>query len=46
MASAVALAPKTVGNVVSNILAKLQLTDRGQAAIVARQAGLGLSDER
>ncbi len=35
------VASKTVSNVVSNILAKLQLTDRSQAAVVARDAGLG-----
>lgn len=39
--SRLALAPKTVANLVSSILTKLQLTDRGQAAIVAREAGLG-----
>ena len=44
VANRLGLAPKTVGNVVSNILTKLQLTDRGQAAIVARQAGLGAPD--
>ncbi len=41
MAAGLGLAPKTVGNVVSNILTKLHLTDRAQAAIVARDAGLG-----
>jgi DNA-binding NarL/FixJ family response regulator len=35
------LAPKTVANMVSSILTKLRLTDRAQAAIVAREAGLG-----
>ncbi len=35
------LAPKTVSNHVSNILTKLQLTDRIQAAVLARDAGLG-----
>jgi DNA-binding NarL/FixJ family response regulator len=35
------LAGKTVSNVVSSILVKLQLTDRTQAAVVAREAGLG-----
>ncbi len=33
--------PKTVSNHVSNILVKLQVTDRTQAAMVAREAGLG-----
>jgi DNA-binding NarL/FixJ family response regulator len=32
---------KTISNHISNILTKLQVTDRTQAAIVARQAGLG-----
>jgi DNA-binding NarL/FixJ family response regulator len=35
------LAPKTVSNHVSSILAKLHLSDRTQAAVVAREAGLG-----
>ncbi len=34
---------KTVSNHVSNILTKLQVADRTQAAFVARQAGLGLT---
>ncbi len=38
------LAPKTVSNHVSSILAKLQLADRAQAAVVARRAGLGRPD--
>ena len=33
--------PKTISNHVSNILTKLQVTDRTQAAMVAREAGLG-----
>ncbi len=33
--------PKTVSNHVSNILVKLQATDRTQAAVIAREAGLG-----
>lgn len=33
--------PKTVSNHVSNILVKLQVTDRAQAAVAARDAGLG-----
>ena len=33
--------PKTISNHVSNILAKLQVTDRTQAAMMAREAGLG-----
>ena len=35
------LSVKTVGNHVSTILAKLGLADRAQAAVVARDAGLG-----
>ncbi len=35
------LAPKTVSNHVSNILTKLQVVDRTQAAVLARDAGLG-----
>jgi DNA-binding NarL/FixJ family response regulator len=35
------LAPKTVSNHVASILAKLHLSDRAQAAVVARKAGLG-----
>jgi DNA-binding NarL/FixJ family response regulator len=41
IAARLALAPKTVRNHVSNILAKLQVTDRAQAIIRARAAGLG-----
>ncbi len=33
--------PKTISNHVSNILTKLQVTDRTQAALLAREAGLG-----
>ncbi|WP_218011192.1 response regulator transcription factor [Herbidospora mongoliensis] len=35
------LAPKTVRNNVSNVFAKLQVADRAQAIIQAREAGLG-----
>jgi DNA-binding NarL/FixJ family response regulator len=35
------LSPKTVGNHISNIFAKLQVADRAQAIIRAREAGLG-----
>ncbi|MDF1606296.1 response regulator transcription factor [Nocardioides sp. YIM 152315] len=41
IASALYLAPKTVRNNVSNILTKLQATDRAEAIIRARDAGLG-----
>ncbi len=35
------LSPKTVANIVSNIVTKLRVTDRTQAVIQARDAGLG-----
>jgi DNA-binding NarL/FixJ family response regulator len=35
------LSPKTVRNHLSNVLTKLQVTDRAQAIVRARQAGLG-----
>jgi len=35
------LSPKTVSNHVSNIFSKLQVADRAQAIILAREAGLG-----
>lgn len=35
------LSPKTVRNIVSSIYAKLQVADRAQAVVRARQAGLG-----
>ena len=35
------LSPKTVRNHVSNIFTKLQVADRAQAIIRAREAGLG-----
>ena len=41
IAQALGLSVKTVGNNVSSILAKLGLADRAQAAVVARDAGLG-----
>lgn len=41
VATDLGIAPKTVANLVSNILTKLQVTDRSQAAIIARDAGLG-----
>jgi DNA-binding NarL/FixJ family response regulator len=41
IAERLGLSSKTVSNHVSNILAKLQVTDRTQAAMLARDAGLG-----
>jgi DNA-binding NarL/FixJ family response regulator len=35
------LSPKTAANYVSSILSKLQVTDRAQTMLRARQAGLG-----
>ena len=35
------ISERTVGNHVSNIFAKLQVADRAQAIVRARQAGLG-----
>jgi DNA-binding NarL/FixJ family response regulator len=41
IAQLLAVSPKTVANHVSNILVKLQVSDRTQAALLARDAGLG-----
>lgn len=41
IAERLSLAPKTVRNNVSTVFAKLQVTDRAQAIVTARQAGLG-----
>jgi DNA-binding NarL/FixJ family response regulator len=41
IAKELSLSPKTVGNYVSNIFTKLQVADRSQAIIRAREAGLG-----
>jgi DNA-binding NarL/FixJ family response regulator len=38
------LSAKTVANNVSNILTKLQVAERGQAIVLARDAGLGRTD--
>jgi DNA-binding NarL/FixJ family response regulator len=41
IAKTLCLSQKTVRNHISNIFGKLQVTDRGQAIVRARQAGLG-----
>jgi len=41
LAAELVLSPKTVRNHVSNIFAKLQVADRAQAIVLARDAGLG-----
>ncbi|MEU1387907.1 MULTISPECIES: response regulator transcription factor [unclassified Nonomuraea] len=41
IAERMSLSPKTVRNNVSNVFAKLQVADRAQAIIQAREAGLG-----
>jgi DNA-binding NarL/FixJ family response regulator len=41
IAERLGLAPKTVRNVVSTLLVKLQVTDRSAAIVRAREAGLG-----
>ena len=41
MARRMLIAPKIVANHISAIFAKLQVTDRGEAIILARDAGLG-----
>jgi len=41
IATRLSLSPKTVRNHVSNVLAKLEVTDRAQAIIQARDAGMG-----
>ena len=42
IAAHLSLSTKTVGNYVSNIFTKLQVADRAQAIVRAREAGLGL----
>ena len=46
IARRLSLSPKTVRNHVSNIFTKLQVADRAQAIIRARDAGLGTPDGR
>lgn len=45
IADELVLSPKTVRNHVSNILSKLQVADRAQAILKARDAGFGKSSE-
>jgi DNA-binding NarL/FixJ family response regulator len=46
LAEQLVLSPKTVRNHVSNILSKLQVTNRAEAILKAREAGLGHHDEQ
>jgi DNA-binding NarL/FixJ family response regulator len=41
IARELSLSPKTVRNYISNIFRKLQVADRAQAIVVAREAGIG-----
>jgi DNA-binding NarL/FixJ family response regulator len=41
IAESLSLSPKTVGNHISNIFSKLQVADRAEAIVRARDAGLG-----
>jgi DNA-binding NarL/FixJ family response regulator len=41
IARRLSLAPKTVANHISSIFAKLQVSDRSEVIIIAREAGLG-----
>lgn len=43
MARRLGLSPRTVANHISNILTKIDATDRAQAAIAAREAGMGVT---
>jgi DNA-binding NarL/FixJ family response regulator len=45
IARRMSIAAKTVANHISAIFAKLQVTDRGEAIILARDAGLGRRDQ-
>ena len=44
IAGTLGIAAKTVSNVVSSVLVKLQVADRAEAATEAREAGLGRRD--
>ena len=41
VASELSLSPKAIANNVSNIFGKLQVADRAEAIVRAREAGLG-----
>jgi DNA-binding NarL/FixJ family response regulator len=42
IANKLSLSPKTVRNYISNIFSKLQVADRAQAIVRAREAGMGI----
>ena len=46
IARRLSIAPKTVANHISAIFTKLQIADRGEAIILARDAGLGRTARR
>lgn len=46
IAATLYLSPKTVSNHISNVLAKVQATDRAKLMLMALQAGLGRADSR
>ncbi len=46
IAQAVGLSPKTVSNNISNVLVKVQATDRAKLMLMALEAGMGSSDTK
>jgi DNA-binding NarL/FixJ family response regulator len=46
IAETLSLSPKTVSNNISNVLAKLQATDRAKLMLMALEAGMGQADTR
>ena len=46
IAEALSLSPKTVSNNISNVLAKVQATDRAKLMLMALEAGMGSSDTK
>ena len=46
IAHALSLSPKTIANNVSNIFSKLQVADRAEAIVRAREAGIGIELEK